>query len=166
MTRLPIVLAAALAALSVAGPSAAVSETKFTVAPNAGGAENGNLARPSAVRLRRPSGTYSGPDADPMLVVSGRSIQLAAFDFDCGTATGRTSLNGIAIRKRRGRYRFYIRAHGNVTYSDDHPDENAVIRFGGRFTPRAARALGSFRVRTPRCGGTGPVEWRAPRRAN
>jgi hypothetical protein len=72
-------------------------------------------------------------------------------------------LNDIAIRKRRGRYRFYIRAHGITTYGDEQPDENAVIRFAGRFTPTARRALGTFRVRTPRCGGTGPQQWSARR---
>lgn len=138
-----------------------------------GGSWNGVLtltpkstsATASAVRLKRPRGTYTGPNDSPMLLVSGRSIDLAAFAFQCGKVTGRTNLNSIAIRKRRGRYRFAIRAHGSVTYSDDHPDENAAVRFSGHFTPRATRAFGSFRVKTPRCGGTGAVDWSARHQA-
>ena len=97
------------------------------------------------------------------LAVEAGSIQVAAISFKCGTVTGRTALNDVPVTRRRGRYRFSISAHGGVTYSDDESSDNAAIRFSGRFTPTARRALGTFRIRTPRCGRTGPVEWSARR---
>jgi hypothetical protein len=97
------------------------------------------------------------------LRVAGGSIQIVAFSFRCGDVTGRTALNDVPITRRRGRYRFSIIAHGGITYSDEESPDNGAIRFSGRFTPTARRALGIFRVRTPRCGGTGTVEWSARR---
>jgi len=114
-------------------------------------------------RLRRPSGIYIGRPGRLEMAVDAGSIQLAAIGFKCGDVTGRTVLNDVPIKRIRGRYRFSIRAHGGVTYSDEESPDNAAIRFSGRFTPTARRALGTFRVRTPRCGGTGPVEWSARR---
>jgi len=115
--------------------------------------------------LRRPSGTYTGLGGRLQLSVQGGGFELAAFTFKCGAVTGSTALNDVPITRRRGRYRFSIFAHGGVTYSDEESPDNAVIRFSGRFTPRAGRALGTFRIRTPRCGGTGLVEWTARHRA-
>ncbi len=112
-------------------------------------------------RLRKPAGTYVGGRVQ--LSVAPGSIQVAALSFRCGTVTGRTALNDVPITRRRGRYRFSISAHGGVTYSDDESADNAAIRFSGRFTPTARRALGTFRIRTPRCGRTGTVEWSARR---
>lgn len=120
-------------------------------------------SRVTAARAKRPRGTYTGRGGRYLLSVSGRTIDLAAFDFDCGTATGRTSLNDIPIRKRRGRYRFSIKAHGNVTYSDDHVDENAAVTASGVFSVTGRRVAGTLRVKTPRCGGTGKVDWAARR---
>jgi hypothetical protein len=114
----------------------------------------------TAARLRRPSGTYTGPNG-LQIIVQGKTLQLIAFGFKCRKVTGRTALNDFPIVRRRGRYRFSIKAHGGVTYSDDKSPDNAAIRFSGRFTPKARRALGTFTVRTPRCGRVGPVDWSA-----
>jgi hypothetical protein len=138
-------------------------------APGAAGAVGLAAGEPSAdgrddlgaAQLRRPAGTYIGRRVE--LRVQRGSIEIAAFAFRCGAVTGRTALNEVPVTRRRGRYRFSIRAHGGVTYSDEESPDNAAIRFSGRFTPRARRALGTFRIRTPRCGGTGPVEWSARR---
>lgn len=155
-------LAVAAAAVVAAAAPAAVG--------SAGGPDNLNSARlaqrssttvATAARLRRPRGTYSGRRVD--LGVESGVIRIAAFKFKCGTVTGRTALNDVSITRRRGRYRFSIGAHGGVTYSDEESPDNAAIRFSGRFTPTAKRALGTFRIRTPRCGRTGPVEWSARR---
>jgi hypothetical protein len=114
-------------------------------------------------RLRVPKGTYISQAGRVQLAVQPGSIQLAAFSFRCGEVTGRTALNDVPVKRRRGRYRFSISAHGGVTYSDEESADNAAITFSGRFTPRAGRALGTFRIRTPRCGRTGPVDWSARR---
>jgi hypothetical protein len=114
-------------------------------------------------RLRVPKGTYGGQAGRVQLVVVPKSIQLAAFSFKCGEVTGRTGLNEVPVKRRRGRYRFSIRAHGGVTYSDEESSDNAAITFSGRFTPKAGRAIGTLSVRTPRCGRTGPVDWSARR---
>jgi len=123
----------------------------------------GLLAPAEAAAPRRPSGTYTGDGGRFTLKVTGRWIQIAAFDFRCRGTTGRTSLNQIRIRRARGRWRFSIRMHGSVTYRDDHPDENARVRFSGRFSPTARSAAGTFAVSAPHCGATGTVEWTARR---
>lgn len=124
------------------------------LAPAAGGAE-----------LRRPSGTYSAPADRWLLSVTGRSIQIAAFDFTCRQTKARISVNGIRIRKARGRWRFSERLNGIVTYADERPDENGRLRLIGRFSRDARVATGTLRVTTPACGTTREQQWRASRRA-
>jgi hypothetical protein len=163
--RLARALVAPAALLFIAAPSAAPGAVATS---SDGGAaavrDSGSQISPArATALRRPRGTYTGRRGTLTLLVSRRSIDLAAFDYPCDGATGRTSLNDIPIARRRGRYRFSIRAHGITTYSDGHADENAVIRLSGRFTPKAGRAIGTFRVKTPHCGPTGRVRFTARR---
>jgi hypothetical protein len=117
----------------------------------------------TASRLRRPKGTYRTHGGRLVFSVENGLITIAAFAFKCGAVTGRTALNDVPVTRRRGRYRFSISAHGGITYSDEESPDNGAIRFSGRFTPTARRALGTFRIRTPRCGRTGPVEWSARR---
>ncbi|HEX6388710.1 MAG TPA: hypothetical protein VFZ89_04680 [Solirubrobacteraceae bacterium] len=114
-----------------------------------------------AAALRTPRGRYKRGSF--LMIVSGRSIQIAAFDFTCRGTRGRTSLNDIAIRKERGRWRFSERMGASVSYADGRPDENAWVRFSGRFSPTAVEAAGSFEVSTPRCGRVGPRTWSARR---
>jgi hypothetical protein len=109
------------------------------------------------------SGEYKGAGGTLALYVSGKSIDLAAFAFDCGAATGRTSLNAIPLKRTKRGYRFAIKANGNVTYSDDHPDENASVAIKGRFARSGKTVRGTFRVNSPRCADTGDVRWRAKR---
>ncbi|HEX8120892.1 MAG TPA: hypothetical protein VF549_06460 [Solirubrobacteraceae bacterium] len=116
-----------------------------------------------AAALRRPSGTYTARKGRFLLSVAGRSIDIAAFDFRCRTTIGRTSLNAIAIKRARGRWRFSIRTFGSVTYSDDHPDENAKVLISGAFSRDAKRVTGTLEVRSPHCGSTGSVAWAARR---
>jgi hypothetical protein len=157
-------LALAAAAVVAAAIPAAAGAVGF-----AGGANDAQFATGSsstvatAARLRRPRGVYSGHPGRIQLSVEGDSISIVAFGFKCGAVTGRTALNDVPVAKRRGRYRFSIKAHGGITYSDDQSPDNGAITFSGRFTPTAKRALGTFRVKTPRCGGTGLVEWSARR---
>jgi len=107
------------------------------------------------------SGTYTGYPGGMTLYVSGKSLSLAAFSFKCGQVHGRTSLNDIRLKKTKNGYTFSVKTHGNVTYTDDHPDENAAVRMSGRFSKTGKSSAGTFRVRTPRCGSTGDVKWRA-----
>jgi hypothetical protein len=162
MNRTCLTLAAA-AVLAAAAP-----------APGAAGAGSNDLDSAHLVqglsstvatdaRLRRPRGLYTGQGGRLQLSVAGGRIEIAAFGFGCGAVTGRTGLNDVPIVRRRGRYRFSIRAHGGVTYSDEESPDNAAIRLSGRFTPTARRALGTLTIRTPRCGRIGPVEWSARR---
>ena len=122
-------------------------------APAAGGAEP-----------RRPTGTYGAPADRWVLSVVGRSVQIAAFDFDCRETKARISVNGIRIRKARGRWRFSGRLNGIVTYADERPDENGRLRVNGRFSRNARLVTGTLRVTTPACGTTREQQWRASRR--
>jgi hypothetical protein len=114
----------------------------------------------STVKAPR-SGTYTGHPGGMTLYVSGKSISLAAFSFKCGEAHGRTSLNDMRLKKTKKGYAFSLKAHGNVTYSDDQPDENAAVNISGRFSKSGKSSVGVFRVKSPRCGSTGDVKWRA-----
>jgi hypothetical protein len=116
-----------------------------------------------AAALKRPFGTYTARKGRFLINVAGRSIDIAAFDFRCRSTIGRTSLNTIPIKRSRGRWRFSIRTYGNVTYSDDHVDENAKVRFSGAFSRDARLVTGNLEVRSPHCGSTGSVAWAARR---
>jgi hypothetical protein len=140
--RRPLLLAAALTAL-------------LTVAP----------ATARAPKFKTPkSGLYdgtAGPQRNVTVYVVAKSVSLVAFDFTCGQTSGRTALNDIRVFKTRRGYQFSLDAHGNVTYADEQPDENAAVYVFGRFT-RSGRALsGRLRVKTPRCGNSGSVRWSA-----
>jgi hypothetical protein len=112
------------------------------------------------------AGSYSGSTAKNRsidLYVSGKSVQLAAFSFACRGADGRTSLNGIKLVKTRKGYKFALKAHGNVSFSDEGPDENAKVDIAGRFAASGTKATGTFRVKSPRCPDTGSIHWRVKR---
>jgi hypothetical protein len=117
----------------------------------------------AARHVKAPNGTYSGGPGKLTLIASGKSIDLAAFSFKCRGTRGRTSLNGIALRKTKKGYKFSIKAHGGVTYADEHPDENGAVNMSGRFSRSGKSAVGYLRVRSPHCGDTGSVKWRASR---
>ncbi|HEX8083019.1 MAG TPA: hypothetical protein VF529_01940 [Solirubrobacteraceae bacterium] len=121
-------------------------------------------AAAAAPPAKRPSGTYSGDAGNFTMIVAGRAIDLAAFEFPCPGTTGRTSINRIPIRKVRGVWRFSIRTYGSATYADDHPDENVRIRFSGRFSPSGKVAVGRLTVSSPHCGRGKATRWSAHRR--
>jgi hypothetical protein len=143
-----------------------------------GGAWNGVLtlksgpakasARVSAARVKYTapkSGTYNGRAGSHRKLffsLNGNSIDIFAFDFTCGNTTGRTSLNGITVKKTKKGYTFLLKAHGSVSYRDDHPDQNAAVQVSGRFGRSGRAAVGTLKVKTPRCG-TGTVDWSAKR---
>jgi hypothetical protein len=120
-------------------------------------------------RVRAPkSGKYSGRTAekrDVTVYVSGKAIQIIAFSFKCGDADGITSLSDIRLKKSKKGYKFAIKAHGIVSYSDSetHPDENGAIEIAGRFGRTGKAAIGTLRVKTPRCGDSGAIKWSAKR---
>lgn len=136
-----VAAAAALAALAVALPTAAAGDTQ------------------QKVRVPK-SGTWSGP-RNTVMVVSGKTIDLLAFNFPCHKAKGRTSLNSIPLRKTKRGYKFSLSTHGNVTYSDDRPDQNGSIDMSGQFNRRGRKVAGRFQVVTKRCGSTGKLDWSA-----
>jgi hypothetical protein len=138
-----VALAAAVIAVPATGAAATKHKTPTVKAPR--------------------SGKYTGAHGRTVLYISGRSIDLIGFDFPCGQASGSTSLNSIKLKKTRKGYAFSIRAHGSVTYSDAHPDENAAVDVSGRFTRDGKRVAGQFRVKAPRCRDTGAVKWSAKR---
>ena len=127
-----------------------------------------DAAKKKPVRVPK-SGLYHG--ADPAgrtidIYTSGKIVQLVAFDFKCRNVKGvkgRTSLNYIKMKRTKNGYKFALTAHGNVTYSDDHPDENGAFSIAGRFTTAGNRVKGTYRAKSPRCGSTGSVNWRAKR---
>jgi hypothetical protein len=112
------------------------------------------------------AGIYSGRTAERRkltLLVSGRSIDIVAFAFGCGKASARTSLNDLRLTKAPNGYRFAIRAHGIVSFSDDRVDENAAIDLDGRFSRTGRSVTGRLRVKAPGCTDTGRLGWRARR---
>ena len=127
----------------------------------------GNGSRRAPV-VKLPTGRWTGKTAQGKRItiyLSGKSVTLAAFQFKCGdtSTVGATNLNAIKLRKTPSGYRFYLRAHGSVTYLDGQPDENGAVRIAGQFSRLAKSLTGAIRVTTPRCGGTGRVGYRARR---
>jgi carbon monoxide dehydrogenase subunit G len=124
-------------------------------------------ARRTARRVTQPkSGTYAGKTVegnDVTLLTSGRSIEVAALKFDCGDTTGSTALNDVPLHLTPRGYAFDIKAHGGVTYADDDSSENAAIDLSGRFTVAGTAASGRFRVRSSRCGDSGPISFHVKR---
>jgi hypothetical protein len=106
-------------------------------------------------------GLYGGKRVT--LSVSGTSIELAAIQFPCGEVTGRTNLNDIPLKKTSKGYAFFIRAHGNITYSDEQADENGLIQLSGRFARYGRSVVGHVRVDSRRCEDTGTLKWRSKR---
>jgi hypothetical protein len=136
---------------------AAVATTSLgALAGGAGGDE------PRKVKAPKSGSQYSG-NHDMTILISGKSIELLAFDFPCGETEGRTSLNGVPLEKTKRGYKFSTATHGNASYDDGHADENASVGVSGRFTRDAKKVRGRFAVYTPYCGGTGKIKWRATR---
>jgi hypothetical protein len=147
MRRTALLAAAAVAAALPAGADAVASPT-----------------------LPKPGSTYSGVTEDDeriTLRMSRKSIEIVGWRFRCGDdVSGITSLQSIPLRHSEDGYRFKLTTFGIVSYSDEQPDENARIAFRGRFSRSAKTVAGLFRAKTPRCGDTGYVEWRAKRRSS
>lgn len=125
------------------------------------------LAAPAgaAAKVKAPNGSYAGP-RDLVMQVSGKTIDLLAFDFPCKRhpkGHGRTSLNSIPLRKSSEGYKFSIKLHGIVTYSDEHVDENGFTAISGQFGRRGRTAKGRFMESTRHCGKTGKLKWSAER---
>jgi hypothetical protein len=122
-------------------------------------------AAASAAKVKPPkSGSkFTGRPGGITVYISGRSIQLVAFSFKCRATSGSTSLSSIPLHKTKRGYRFGIHANGIVTYADDHADQNGAISISGRFSRTGKSVAGTLRVKTPRCGSTGDVKWRAAR---
>lgn len=150
--RRAIALAATALAAAVPVGAGAASIEKASPAPPKSGAQ------------------YSGVTEDDQpvtLVISGRSIQIAAFRFRCGNkAIASTSVQSIRLRYSDEGYRFKLATYGIVSYSDEQPDENGSIGFRGQFSRSAKTVSGRLRVKTPRCRDSGTVEWRAKRRSS
>src|SRR3712207_3441315 len=110
--------------------------------------------------LRTPTGDFTGPRGLTMRV-TGRTIELLAFDFPCRNTRGRTSLNGIALEKTSNAYEFSIKARGIVSYRDGKPDDNGLTSISGEFSENGRSADGRLQVTTKRCGTTRELDWRA-----
>ncbi len=130
----------------------------LAMAPSALASANDPVVRPP-----RSGSVYNGAAHHVTLQISGRSIEIIAFNFRCDDTKGRVSLNLIKLKRSSRGYRFYSASHGLVTYRDGEPDENAEVHIRGLFTRDAKRVRGRFRVETPRCGNTGRLRWRAAR---
>jgi hypothetical protein len=120
--------------------------------------------KPPAVKAPK-SGRYKGHPRgkDLTLYVSGKSIDIAVFSFKCADTTGLTSIDAIALKKTSKGYKFAFSGMGSITFQDGKPDENGKVSISGLFTRTGRKATGGFRVRSPRCGDTGNVEWSAKR---
>ena len=111
--------------------------------------------------VKAPDGTYSGGRHHVFMSVSGKTIDLMAFDFPCHGVKGRTSIDDIALRKSSKGYKFSTKVHSSASYSDGRPDQNGVFAISGQFTRRAKSVSGRFQAYTRRCGATGKRDWSA-----
>jgi hypothetical protein len=119
---------------------------------------------PTAPRVHRPYDRYRGTTGAKRkldLYISGRTIDLAAFDIGCRGAAGRTSLNAIAMHRTPRGWRFSTTMYGSITFADGRPDENARFVMTGRFSTSAKVVKGTLRVKGETCGDTGAVAWSA-----
>jgi hypothetical protein len=117
------------------------------------------------VKQPKSGAEYSGHHPGVGLRIGGKSIEIIAFRFPCHKVKGNTSLQDIPIKKTKKGWRFDIKAHGIVTYSDtsnEHPDENAAIAVSGRFSRNAKSVSGHVRIQAPRCD-SGKILWSATR---
>ena len=142
-------LAVALAAIALATAIAAISSANL-----------------KPVQLPR-SGEYRGHTDEGGRVsvfIQGKSVEIVPFEFDCDGAVGTANLQDFDLEKTDRGWRFEIRAHSSVGYSDDvyYPPENAAVAISGRFTRSGKRISGRLSVDAPRCE-TGRIEWRAHR---
>jgi len=121
-------------------------------------------AGPAAAAVKPPpdGATYRGSPGNVELLVSGRSIALAAFSARCGATRGRTNVNDIRLRRTRGAYRFRLRVAVSITFEDGSADENGVAFFRGRFSSTARSVRGVFWLRSSRCAKR-EVTWIARR---
>ena len=121
-------------------------------------------AVPAATAPKAPkSGSVyrSGAPSSVFLRVAGRSVEIVAISVPCDGTLARGSLNGFRLKRTPKGYRFNADAHGLIGFADEAPDENGALHVSGRFTRDAKRVRGHIRVRSPRCGDTGDVDWRA-----
>lgn len=95
--------------------------------------------------------TFRGRPGSVEVLVSGRSIALAAFSFRCGETRGRTNVNGLRLRRTREGYRFRLRAAVSITFEDGSPDQNGEALFRGRFSRTGRSVRGVFWARSSRC---------------
>jgi hypothetical protein len=111
--------------------------------------------------------TYKGETSQGekvTLVISGKSVQILAFDFQCGKKSrASTSVQDLKITLTDGRYRFDTSTNGIVSYADEQPDENGKIDARGRFSKSAKTVSGLLRVQTKRCHSTGYIKFSASR---
>lgn len=146
-----------------AGTIAVAVATTIALAP---AAEQFTAAGAARVTAPKSGAKYSGSTAESRkltLHISGRSIEVVAFRFDCNKRSfANTSLQAIALARTSKGYRFKINAHALVSYGDQRADQNAPVFVEGRFSRSARTVRGRFRVRAPGCD-TGYVTWRARR---
>jgi hypothetical protein len=144
------VAAGALAATLAAAPAAVLPATA---------AAKKQVKAPKDGKYSGHAGTYK----TLALYVSGKSVQIVAWQFKCGNTTGSTSLSDIPLKKTKKGYKLKITAHGIVSYADNKPDENGTLKIQGRFNRVAKKISGVLSVKTPRCGPTGDLKWSAQR---
>jgi hypothetical protein len=128
--------------------------------PVAGGAATGSHRKVKAP----PDAKYTGTTEQHRritLQISGKSIQILSFKFNCSGVRGTTSLDDIPLKKGKKGYKFSITAYALVEYSDDQKAENAPVTISGLFGRRAKTVKGRLRVKTTRCGDTPRVKWSA-----
>lgn len=139
-------------AAPLAGAGAASLEKAAVVAPKSGAKYAGTTAKKGKVTF----------------IISGKSIEIFAFDFPCGRkpASGSSSIQSLPLKRTDDGYRFKVKASGIVSYSDAQPDENGTISVSGTFSRSAKTVSGLLRIKTRRCHDTGDVRWSASRRTS
>jgi hypothetical protein len=106
---------------------------------------------------------YAGHHPNVSLRIQGKSLQYIFFRFPCNKVKGNASMQDIPLEKSKHGWRFAIKAHTSVTFSDmspKHPDQNAPMAVSGTFSRNAKSVAGHVRIHPPRCD-SGKLVWSA-----
>jgi hypothetical protein len=86
-------------------------------------------------------------------------VKVIFFQIACDDeANGATGLQNLKLKKTSKGYKFGGGATSTVVYTDD-TDAEGPVAVSGKFSKNGKTASGFLRVKTDRCGDSGPVKW-------
>jgi hypothetical protein len=116
-----------------------------------------------------PKGKYKGATEQEGTIILNISkdrkyVKLVFFQLACDDqANGATGLQNLKLKKTKKGYTFGGSATSTVVYTDD-TDADGTVAVVGRFSKNAKAVSGALRVKTDRCGDSGPVKFLATKK--